>query len=59
MTKRLTSMTFGWQTCFEQDVGGKLTSRELCNMLEVQCNATAWRTHYENFHPIQINNLVS
>ena len=47
------------QTCFEQGADGKLTAIEICDSVEAVCNASAWRSHYENFHPIQINNLVS
>ncbi len=47
------------QACFEQDATGKLLDKEICNEVEAKCNATAWKTHYENFHPIQINNIVS
>ncbi len=47
------------QACFEQDATGKLLDKEICNEVEAKCNATAWKTHYQNFHPIQINNIVS
>jgi magnesium-transporting ATPase (P-type) len=48
----------GHKSCFELDAYGKITAKEKCNGVEATCNATGWRTHYENFHPIQINNLV-
>ncbi len=47
------------QTCFEQDSQGMITASEICGATEAVCNASAWKTHYENFHPIQINNIVS
>jgi hypothetical protein len=47
------------QTCFEQDSTGKLTDAEICNEIQANCNASAWKTHYENFHGIQLNNIVS
>ncbi len=47
------------QTCFEQDGQGKVTAVEICGATRAACNASAWKTHYENFHPIQINNIVS
>ncbi len=46
------------QTCFEQDGQGKVTATEICAATQATCNASAWKTHYENFHPIQINNIV-
>ncbi len=47
------------QTCFEQDGQGKITATEICGATVDACNASAWKTHYENFHPIQLNNIVS
>jgi len=49
----------GHKTCFEQDSTGKLTDAEICNEIQANCNASAWKTHYENFHGIQLNNIVS
>jgi len=46
------------QTCFEQDSQGRITSTEICAATEASCNVSAWKTHYENFHPIQINNII-